>query len=98
MSTWVCVLLGILLLVRYLATLFVAGFATLRKGHTILFWMRVMAPFLWIIGALLRPVGAVSTAEARRRLRRASAPVIPGPGASQGASTRSPSTRSRKAL
>jgi membrane protein implicated in regulation of membrane protease activity len=74
MSTWMWVLLGILLLVLYLTALFVVGFATLRKGHTILFCMGVIFPLLWIIGALMRPVGAVSTAEARRRLRQASLP------------------------
>ena len=79
MPTWVWILIGIVLLVLYLATLVVAGFATLRKGHTIIFLMGVMFPFLWIIGMLLRPVGAVSTAEARRRLYRASVPKIPGP-------------------
>ena len=78
MSTWVWVLLGILLLVMYLATLFVAGFATLRKGHTILFWMGMIALFLWIIGMLMHPAGTVSTAEARRRLHAASVPEIPG--------------------
>jgi len=79
MPTWIWILLGILLLALYLATLFVAGFAAARKGHTILFCLGVIAPFLWIIGALMHPAGTVSTAEARRRLRRASAPVIPGP-------------------
>lgn len=80
MSTWIWVVLGILLLVLYLATLFGAGFATARKGHSILFCMGVVAPFLWIIGALMHPAGSVSTAEARRRLRRASAPATPGRG------------------
>ncbi len=79
MPTWIWILIGILLLVMYLATLFVAGFATLRKGHTMLFWMGMIAPFVWIIGMLLHPAGTVSTAEARRRLHQASVPVIPGP-------------------
>jgi hypothetical protein len=77
MSTLMWVLLGILLLVLYLIALVVVGFATLRKGHTILFLMGVIFPLFWVIGALMHPAGAVSTAEARRRLRQAGAPLTP---------------------
>ena len=77
MSTWMWVLLGIVLLVLYLTALVVVGLATLRKGHTILFLMGMIFPLLWVIGAMTHPAGAVSTAEARRRLRRAGAPLTP---------------------
>jgi len=69
MSTWMWVLLGILLLLMYLTALFAFGYTALRKGHTALFWMGLFFPLLWIIGALMRPVGAISTAQARRSLR-----------------------------
>ena len=35
-------LLWILLIVLYLAALFVRGLATLRKGHTVLFWVGII--------------------------------------------------------
>ena len=35
MSAWLWILLGVL----YLTALFVLGLATLRKGHTALFWL-----------------------------------------------------------
>ena len=69
MSTWMWVLLGILLVAMYLTALFAFGYTALRKGHTALFWMGLFMPLLWIVGALMRPVGAISTARARRSLR-----------------------------
>ena len=41
-------LLWILLGVLYLTALFVLGLATLREGHTVLFWVGIILPFLWI--------------------------------------------------
>ena len=57
-------LLWILFGALYLAALFVLGLATLRKGHTVLFWVGIIFPFLWIVGALKRPTDAAIAAEA----------------------------------
>ena len=54
MATWLWILLGVL----YLTALFVLGLATLRKGHTALFWFGILFPFLWIVGALMKPTPA----------------------------------------
>ena len=64
MSTFLWILLGIL----YLTALFVLGLATLRKGHTALFWLGIIFPVLWIVGALMAPTPAAA-AEARADLR-----------------------------
>jgi hypothetical protein len=39
----------------YFAALISLGVATLRKGHTVLFVVGIIFPFLWIIGALMAP-------------------------------------------
>ena len=65
MSTWLFILLGVL----YLTALFVLGLATLRKGHTVLFWLGILFPLLWIVGALMRPTPAAAAAEARKHLQ-----------------------------
>ncbi len=65
MSAWLWILLGVL----YLTALFVLGLATLRKGHTALFWLGILFPLLWIVGALMRPTPAAAAAEARTNLR-----------------------------
>jgi ABC-type multidrug transport system permease subunit len=44
-------LLGIV----YLMCLIFLGVATFRKGHYVLFVLGFFLPFLWIIGALIRP-------------------------------------------
>lgn len=47
--------LWIVLVALYL-TLFVAlGLTTLRKGHYLLFFVGIVFPVLWIVGALLGP-------------------------------------------
>jgi hypothetical protein len=56
--------LWILCALAYLTALVVLGMATLRKGHTALFWFGVLFPFLWIVGALMGP-----TPEARTSLQ-----------------------------
>ena len=43
--------------------------ATLRKGHTALFWFGFLFPFLWIAGALMEPTSRVAAAEARTDLQ-----------------------------
>ena len=56
-------LLWILLATLYLAALFVLGLTTLRKGHTVLFWVGIFLPFLWIVGALMHPTDSALAAE-----------------------------------
>jgi len=48
---WFGGLYGILLLVL----LFTLGFATIRKGHWIMFILGIFMPLFWIIGAIMRP-------------------------------------------
>ena len=48
----------------YLTALIVLGLSTLRKGHTALFWLGIIFPVLWIVGALMAPTAAATTAEA----------------------------------
>ena len=67
MSTFLWFLLAVL----YLTALFVLGFATLRKGHTVLFWFGILFPFLWIIGALMQPTARVAAAEAANTVQQA---------------------------
>jgi hypothetical protein len=47
--------IGFLTLVLYVTLLIVLGLSTLAKGHTVLFWVGILVPVLWIIGALLPP-------------------------------------------
>jgi hypothetical protein len=61
--------LWILCALAYLTALVVLGMATLRKGHTALFWFGVLFPFLWIVGALMGPTPAAAAAEARTSLQ-----------------------------
>ena len=56
-------LLWTLLAALYLAALFVLGLTTLRKGHTVLFWVGIFLPFLWIVGALMHPTDSALAAE-----------------------------------
>jgi hypothetical protein len=52
-----------LLLAAVYITLFVTlALTTLRKGHYFLFWVGIIFPVLWIIGAI---VGPTAGAEAR---------------------------------
>jgi hypothetical protein len=55
--------LWFLLVALYLFALFVLGFSTLRKGHTVLFWVGIFLPFLWIVGAVMHPTDAALAAE-----------------------------------
>jgi hypothetical protein len=64
MSAFLWIVLGVL----YLTALIVLGLATLRKGHTVLFWFGILFPFLWIVGALMAPTPEVAAAEARNSL------------------------------
>ena len=42
----------------YLTLLFVLGLKTLRNGHGWMFFFGIFLPFLWLIGAIMRPAGA----------------------------------------
>ena len=48
-------LLWILLGALYLTLFFLLGLATLRKGHYFLFFVGIVFPIMWIIGALSGP-------------------------------------------
>jgi hypothetical protein len=47
--------LWIALGVLYIVCLVTLGMATLRNGHGVLFFFGIFLPFLWIIGAMLKP-------------------------------------------
>ena len=58
------VILWILLAAVYIAMLAILGMQTLSKGHTVLFWVGIFFPFLWIIGALMAPTpGSLAPAD-----------------------------------
>ena len=59
----------ILLAVIYVMCLVTLGMATLRKGHTVLFWVGIVFPLLWIIGAVSAPTSQASADMARSRLQ-----------------------------
>jgi hypothetical protein len=65
MSTFVWFLLAVL----YLTVLVVLGVATLRKGHTALFWFGIIFPVLWIVGALMAPTPKAPATEAQAGLQ-----------------------------
>jgi len=65
MSDFLWVMLGVL----YLTALIVLGLATLRKGHTALFWLGILFPLLWIVGVLMGPTPAAAATEARTNLQ-----------------------------
>ncbi|MEY2532878.1 MAG: hypothetical protein QOF29_788 [bacterium] len=54
--------LWILFAVVYLAALISLGVSTLRRGHVVLFWLGVVFPVLWIVGALMGPSPRVAGA------------------------------------
>jgi hypothetical protein len=58
-------LLWILLATLYLVAVFTLGLTTLRKGHTVLFWVGIIFPLLWIVGALMQPTAKAVAADAR---------------------------------
>ena len=58
MSLW------IILATLYLVAVFTLGLATLRKGHTVLFWVGIIFPLLWIVGALMQPTAKAVAADA----------------------------------
>ena len=61
--------LWIILVALYLTALVSLGVATLRKGHTVLFWVGIVFPVLWIIGALMQPTAKAAAVESRSTLQ-----------------------------
>ena len=59
----------ILLAVIYVMCLVTLGMTTLRKGHTLLFWIGIIFPLLWMIGACSAPTSQASADMARGGLR-----------------------------
>ena len=49
-----------LLAVLYLALLCTLGLMTLRKGHSLLFWVGIVFPLLWVVGAVIAPTPAAA--------------------------------------
>jgi hypothetical protein len=62
-------LLWIVLGVLYIALLVSLGLTTLRKGHAVLFWVGIIFPVLWIVGAIIEPTPAATAADSRARLQ-----------------------------
>jgi hypothetical protein len=54
--------LWLILAVVYITLFVTLALITLRKGHYLLFWVGIIFPVLWIIGAVIAPTGR---AEAR---------------------------------
>jgi hypothetical protein len=53
MSTFVWLLLAVV----YIALFVTLALTTLRKRHYVLFWVGIIFPVLWIIGAVISPAG-----------------------------------------
>jgi hypothetical protein len=49
------VILWTLLIVLYIALFVSLGITTFRKGHQVLFWVGIIFPVLWIVGAIMPP-------------------------------------------
>jgi hypothetical protein len=58
-------ILWILLGALYLTLFVLLGMATLRKGHHFLFFVGIIFPVLWIVGALLGPTPRAMAAGVR---------------------------------
>ncbi len=53
------IFLWLLLAVVYITLFVTLALTTLRKGHYLLFWVGIIFPVLWIIGALIGPTARV---------------------------------------
>jgi hypothetical protein len=47
--------IGIGAAVLYFVVLFTVGLMTLRNGHGWMFFFGIFFPFLWLLGAIMRP-------------------------------------------
>ena len=59
MSTFLWIVLAVL----YITCFILLGLATFRKGHYAMFWLGIVFPVLWVIGALMAPTPAALAAE-----------------------------------
>jgi hypothetical protein len=59
MDTFLWFLVGVL----YFVILLTLGLTTLRKGHMFLFFVGIVFPFLWLIGALIAPTPRAAGAQ-----------------------------------
>ncbi len=57
-------LLWLLLGALYLVLFVMLGLTTFRKGHYVLFFVGIVFPLLWIIGAMMRPTDDAEAAAA----------------------------------
>jgi hypothetical protein len=53
-------LLWLLLAFVYIVLFVTLALTTLPKGHTVLFWVGIIFPVLWIIGALMGPTAGAA--------------------------------------
>jgi hypothetical protein len=61
-------LVTLLLCLVYIALLATIGLMTLRRGHTLLFFLGLFVPLFWIAGAFMAPTSASRAASARSNL------------------------------
>jgi hypothetical protein len=54
----------------YLVLLWTVGIATLRRGHYALFFIGIVLPVVWIVGALIPPTADVIAARQALQSRR----------------------------
>jgi hypothetical protein len=50
--------LWLMLAALYLVLLWTLGLMTFRRGHFLLFWVGIIFPVLWCIGAVIAPTPA----------------------------------------
>jgi hypothetical protein len=55
------IILWLLAAVLYVALFVTLAVTTFRKGHFVLFWVGIIFPVLWIVGALMAPSARVET-------------------------------------
>ena len=51
-----------MLAILYLVLFVTLGIVTFRKGHHLLFWLGIIFPILWIIGAIKAPTAQATSA------------------------------------
>jgi hypothetical protein len=61
----VSLLLWIMLAALYLVLLWTLGIRTFTNGHYVLFFVGIVFPIVWIVGALIAPTADASAGEAR---------------------------------
>jgi hypothetical protein len=53
------IILWLLAAVLYVALFVTLALTTFRKGHFVLFWVGIIFPVLWIVGAIMAPSARV---------------------------------------